>query len=316
MTEAQMRDLAIVIVSYKTRGELEACLNSLYADTQLPDADIVVVDNASGDGAPDMVREKFPKVNLIANDFNGGYSVGNNQGIRATKSRHLLLLNPDTEVSPGAVAGMMNFLDRHPRVGFVGCRLLNTDGSIQQSHFQLKLPFTKRFENRPWYRTLARRVVGIHDPEPEINENGSFRVDIVKGACMMVRRDVFDQIGLFDEKSFLYADDIDVSIRARRMGWDAYILPELRVLHHGYVSTDQEVFITITSSRHSALYLYKKHYPRWIAAAWSFMIYMEIMFKWALSRIRILRGGTDSNATERYRAYRTLGREILRLHNG
>ena len=306
-----MTDLAIVIVAYKTRDVLDACLRSLAADRRLSSAQIVVVDNASGDGTPDMVRAKYPGVLLIVNEKNAGYSVANNQGIRATASRHVLLLNPDTEAPEGVISGMADFLDRYPRVGFVGCQLLNTDGTDQQSWYPLPLPLSRYIEKKPWYPRLARRALGIRDAEPEPSGNSAFRVDIVKGACLMVRREALDAAGLMDEASFLYADDIDLCIRLRRAGWDACLLPNLKMTHHGYVSTGQEVFLTIVSSRRSALYLYRKHFPTWMVFFWSLFIYAEILYKWMWNRIRLSRRPGDSRVRERWRAFRVLGREIL-----
>jgi GT2 family glycosyltransferase len=308
-------DLAIIIVAYKTRDVLCACLRSLDTDSSLQASAVVVIDNASGDGTPDMVRSEFPKVTLIVNTVNVGFSVANNQGIRATQSHHVLLLNPDAEVKPGAVAGMAAFLDRHSQVGFVGCQLLNTDGSMQLSWYPLPVPLSRFLEKWSGYPRMARRLLGIRDAQPEIREDGAFRVDVVKGACLMFRRETLDAIGLLDEASFLYADDIDLCMRARRAGWDGCMLPNLRVVHHGWVSTDQEICLTIISSRRSALLLYRKHYPGWMALLWKLFIYSEIFYKWALNGVRVRTRGADPRARERYCAFRTLGREILGLRN-
>ena len=155
-------------------------------------------------------------------------------------------------------------------------------------------------------RRLTARLLKL-PPLEEIDAGpGARRVDIVKGACLMIRREALDDAGLLDEESFLYADDIDWCMRARRKGWSAYLLENYTIMHHGYASTDQEIFITITSSRRSALLLYCKHYPRFIAAAWRFFIYGEIIYKYMLNTRRASRPNASFKTKEKYRAYKTL----------
>jgi GT2 family glycosyltransferase len=308
-----MVDLAIIIVSYKTRDLLERCLASVFDGKYAFTFHVVVVDNASNDGTPEMVVGKFPDVLLVRNINNTGYSVANNQGIRKSDSRHILLLNPDTEVNADALTAMVRFLDTHAHVGVVGCQLLNSDGSLQTSWFNFPIPLSRYFENMPFYPRISRFVLKVKDKHPEINEDGARRVDIVKGACLMIRRTTTDQVGLLDENSFLYADDIDWCIRTRRKGWETYSLTNQRIIHHGYASTDQEPYLTITSSRRSALYLYRKHYPFPFVAMWSLFIYIEIMYKMLLYGVRIRMGRRDEAALSRHKAYRELAGEIFKI---
>jgi GT2 family glycosyltransferase len=306
-----MTDLAIIIVSYKTRELLDKCLASIYAGKYPFSFEVVVVDNASGDGTPDMVASRHPAAVMIACDTNGGFSVGNNIALKRTVSRHVLLLNPDTEVVPESIIAMVRFLDSHPHVGIAGCQLLNTDMTQQESWFNFPIPFSRFFEKWKNYNRLAHFMLGFRDPHPEITGNGARRVDVVKGACLMIRRRTVEEIGLLDENSFLYADDIDWCIRARRAGWEAYILTGHNVVHHGWASTDQEPYITITSSRRSALYLYKKHYSFFFYSIWWWMIFQEVLYKWILNRIRLKTRSGDGQSVERYRAYRDLAHEML-----
>jgi GT2 family glycosyltransferase len=307
-----MFDLAIIIVSYKTRELLDRCLASIFAGGYPFSYRVTVVDNASNDGTPEMVVGKYPDVLLIRNNHNTGYSVANNQGIRKSDSRHILLLNPDTEVNADALTAMARFLDAHAHVGIVGCQLLNSDGSPQTSWFDFPVPLSRYFGKTPLYPRLARLALKINDKQPEINENGARRVDIVKGACLMIRRTTANQVGLLDENSFLYADDIDWCIRTRRKGWDSYALTNHTIIHHGYASTDQEPYLTITSSRRSALYLYRKHYPFPFVAMWSLFIYMEILYKMLLYGARIRMGRHDEKTLSRHKAYRELAVDIFR----
>ncbi len=306
-----MFDLAIIIVSYKTRDLLDKCLASIYSSEYPFSYRVVVVDNNSGDGSAEMTVAKYPDALLIRNNNNVGYSVANNQGIRKSESKHILLLNPDTEVNPDALGAMVRFLDAHPHVGVVGCQLLNTDGSLQTSWFDFPVPLSRYFEKMPFFSKIAKRVLKIRDLHPPIFEEGAIPVDIVKGACLMIRRTAANQVGLLDENSFLYADDIDWCIRTRRKGWDTYALKNRNIIHHGYASTDQEPYITITSSRRSALYLYNKHYPKPFVAVWALFIYMEIAYKLLLNGLRIRTGSADEKTLSRYRAYRELAGGIF-----
>jgi GT2 family glycosyltransferase len=307
-----MIDLSIVIVSYKTRELLDSCLASVFAADLPFSFKVVVVDNASGDGTAEMVRGKYPRVELVESGSNVGFSAGNNLGIPVVQSRHLLLLNPDTEVISGdTLTSMMRFLDTYPHVGFLGCQLLNTDGSNQDSWFTFPLPFSKSYDKFAFYGPLVRRALGIGKLRPLINHPGARRVDIVKGACFMVRREAADGIGALDENSFLYADDTDWSIRAYKAGWEGYSLTDKTLLHHGYASTDQEPYITITSSRRSALYLHRKHYPAFFTAVWAVLIFLEVFYKY-LRAARWARKKPDEANLARFRAYSDLLMYVFR----
>ena len=307
-----MLDLSIVIVSWNVRDLLRCCLASLTHGARSLAVETLVVDNASSDGSAAMVRSDFPNAILIENEENLGFTRANNQALERSTGRHVLLLNPDTEVNPGALTAMVRFLDAHAHVGAVGCRLLNSDGSPQTSWFRFPVPLSRYFEKLPFYSRLPRYVLKIRDGHPEITENGARRVDIVKGACLMIRRTAADQVGLLDENSFLYADDIDWCIRTRRKGWETYALTNQRLIHHGYASTDQEPCLTITSSRRSALYLYRKHYPFSFVAMWSLFIYLEIIYKMLLYGIRVRGGRRDEATLSRHKAYRELAGEIFK----
>ena len=310
-----MHDLAIIIVSYKTRDLLDRCLASIFSGNYPFSYQVVVVDNASGDGTPEMVVGKYPEVLLIRNDRNNGFSMAKNQGIRRTDSRHVLLLNPDTEVEPETLISMTRFLNGHPHVGTVGCQLLNSDGSFQTSWFGFPIPMSRFFENRSLYPRVSHYLLGIKDMHPGIDEDGARRVDIVKGACMMIRRETINQVGLLDENSFLCADDIDWCIRTRRKGWETYVLTSHNMLHHGYASADQEPYLTITSSMRSELYLYRKHYPVTFVAAWSFFVYLEVLYKYLLNGVRIRSGRDDEYTRARFMAYREMAGGIFRVRD-
>ncbi|HOX29092.1 MAG TPA: glycosyltransferase family 2 protein [bacterium] len=306
-----MFDLAIIIVSYKTKDLLDRCLASVFTLDHSFTHRVVVVDNNSNDGTKEMVIGKYPDALYVENENNVGFSVANNQGIRKSDSRFILLLNPDTEVNQSAIASMLKFLENNHGVGVVGCQLLNSDGTDQTSSFKFPIPLSRYFEKMPFYDKLSRKVLKINEKHLVVPVEGAEKVDIVKGACLMIRRETANQVGLLDENSFLYADDIDWCIRTAKRGWSSYILRNVNIIHHGYASTEQEPYITITSSRRSAIYLYKKHYSTAFTAIWVSLIFGEVVYKWALNWLRVKMGKNSPKTLARYAAYRDLAAEMM-----
>ncbi len=225
-------DLSIVIVNWNTRDLLTQCLDSIYGNPPQRSFQVWVIDNNSSDASSAMVRERFPRANLIANDTNVGFARANNQGIRQSTGQLVLLLNSDTRVHPGALDRLVDYMEDHPKVGVAGVRLLNLDGSIQ--YYPTSLPRLSNQLAMLWYLPGRREFLtgrtGQHEP---------CEVDRVKGACLAVRHEVLDQIGLMDEGLFLYAEEDDICQRARQAGWKIVFLPSVLVTHYGGASTEQ-----------------------------------------------------------------------------
>ncbi len=223
----------MVVVSYNVRELLRSCLTSVLAQPVEHSFDVWVVDNASSDGSADMVRRDFPSVKLLANERNAGFAAANNQAIRASKGRHLLILNPDTEIRGGSLDRMIDYLDRHPDVAVLGCRLVYPDGSFQHSCFRfpgLTQAFLDLFPIHP--RLLDSPVNGRY---PRTDYEREMDIDHCLGACFMLRRTGLE----FDASYFMYVEEIDLCWRLRRAGWKIRYLPELTVLHHAGGSTRQ-----------------------------------------------------------------------------
>jgi hypothetical protein len=252
-----------VIVSYNTCELLRRCLQSLFATTQHP-LRVWVVDNASTDGSPAMVRREFPQVQLIASPTNLGFAAANNVALRAiVDERHrdgapqagaeapLLLLNPDTEVRPGAIDGMAEYLRAHPRIGMVGVQLLNPDGTQQRSFGGF------------WFARLLRTFLRKHLAGEESGLAGSARdplpVDWLVGACLMVSARALAQIGLLDEGFFIYGEEIDWQWRLSQAGFGVVLLPQLHVVHFGGQSTQQAAQAMRRQEYRSRYLLLAKH---------------------------------------------------------
>lgn len=263
-----MPELGVVIVSYNTRELLRACLASLRACT-LP-LRVVVVDSASHDDSAAVVRADFAEVELIALDRNVGFAASNNIGLArlfdegATAAPdYALLLNPDTIVHPGAIEDLAAFLDRHPRVGMVGPRLLNPDGTLQPAAFRFPTLAMTLLDLFPPGEALPGRLYGSwwqgRYPQERAGD-GPFPIDHPLGACMLVRRAVVEQVGRLDEGFFMYAEEVDWCYRIRRAGWAIWQVPAARVTHIGGAATRQFRQRMLIALQESRLRFFRKHY--------------------------------------------------------
>lgn len=288
--------VGIAIVSFNTRELLRDCLDSLGKCSL--SLQIVVVDNQSADGSAVMLGQHFPHVELIEPGRNLGFAGGTNLAIchllgqgagvggQGSEDRgsdtipcgspmpgdthtgcdYILLLNSDTVVHSGAIEALVDFLDAHPRVGMVGPRLLNTDGSLQTAAFRFPTLSMTALDLFPPGEVLPGRLYsswwhGRYIQEEQGNE--PFPIDHPLGACILVRRRMIEEIGLLDEGYFMYAEEVDWCLRARRAGWAIWQLPEAWVTHVGGASTSQ-----FRARMHVALYqsrlrFFQKHYGLW-----------------------------------------------------
>lgn len=245
-------DLSVVVVNWNTSGLLRQCLSSVITSLENDLADVTVVDNASSDDSVALVRNEFPTVRLIENDSNVGFARANNQGINASGGRYVLLLNSDTIVRPGALAGLVEFMESHPDAGACGPRLILPSGTPQPYSFGYD-PTIVYLLKRGLKRLLTGRY--LHDWATD-QVTG---VDWVSGACMMLRRAALDQVGLLDERIFMYFEDNDLCSRLRRWGWRVYYNPRVSIVHLGGQSLVQNP-VAKRAYHESLRYFYAKHY--------------------------------------------------------
>jgi len=225
MADADAR-AACVVVTYDALPWIEQCLESVAG------VDTVVVDNGSGDGTVDVVRQRFPAVRVIESE-NRGLSAGWNTGIRATASEHVLLLNADAWLLDGALSALVAAADRHPRAAAIGPRLENTDGTLQRS--VRGYPTAWRLATEYLYlRKLAPRSRPLNAFYGAGFDHAREReVEWLMGACLLVRRAVFDEVGPFDERYFLFSEEVDWMRRAADRGWSVVFTPDARCVHVG-----------------------------------------------------------------------------------
>ena len=274
-----MLDLAIVIVNYNVRDLLRACLNSVFASRGAFGFQVCVVDNASPDNSAAMVRDEFPHVRLIANRENVGYPAANNIGLTAIgdwaaeppPARYALLLNADTELPPTALVEMIAFMDAHPQAGIAGPKLVLPDGNLDlacrrgfptpEVIFYHLIKLDKLF---PRNERFGRYNLTYLDPDQMAE------VDSVVGAFMMLRAEAIAQVGLMDERFFMYAEDLDWAKRIKEAGWKVYYNPAVTVRHVKRASSRQFPKRTRLEFERASLRFYRKHYrpstPAWLNA--------------------------------------------------
>jgi len=255
-------DLSVCIVNWNTRRYLEQALASVLDSGSAIGLQVVVVDNGSEDGSAEMVRERFPGVTLLESGENLGFARGYNRAAREAAGRHLMMLNPDTVVRPGALERLVAFLDSHPRTGAAGPRLLNPDGSLQLSCRRFPRPLAAVFRNT----VLGRLVPGNRFTRDYLMTDWDHEmvreVDWVSGAAVCIRREAWREVGGFDEGYYMYAEDMDWCLRAGEAGWDIHYVPEAVIVHRIGASSDQRPAAMVREFHRSMARFYRKHYAR------------------------------------------------------
>ncbi len=259
---------------------MEQCLVSVYRALETISAEVFVVDNNSIDGSVEMVEQKFPTVHLIANKQNVGFSTANNQAIRISKGKYLLLLNPDTVVSEDTFSKTITFLNQHPNAGGLGVRMIDGKGNfLPESKRGLPTPsvaFYKIFGLStlfPRSKRAGRYHLGFL-PENEIN-----KVDILSGAFMLMRKEALDKVGLLDEAFFMYGEDIDLSYRIQLGGYDNYYFPETKIIHYKGESTKKSSVNYVFVFYNAMIIFAKKHFSENNANLFSFLISVAIYLR-------------------------------------
>lgn len=260
---AKKPDVSVVIVNWNTRDLLQQTLKTLYKETHDVTFETIVVDNGSTDGSVEQLQNEWGQVRLIALPENKGFAVGNNIGFREACGRYILLLNSDTIVLPTTLYGMVHFLDQNPDTGCVGCRHLNPDGTLQRSIDKFPSLLNDFLSYSELHRLpfllplLQRRFLwwGDHDQ--------TCKTDWVNGACMMVRSEVFHQIGGLDEGYFIYTEEIDWAYRIRNAGWEIYFISDAEIIHIGGQAMNRASNTRIVLKYKGQYRFYRKFYPLW-----------------------------------------------------
>jgi GT2 family glycosyltransferase len=269
--------------------------------------EVIVVDNASHDGTPALVRERFPWVQLIANNENIGFARANNQALRVGCGRYFLMLNPDTRLQPFSLKTLVRFMDTHPRAGAAGGRIFNADGSLQDSCDPA--PTLARELWRLFHLDLLHPYALYRLGEWDVRTPRA--VDSILGACMLVPRHVLDEVGPLDEDFFIYSEEVDLCSRLRKHGWSVYWVPQATIVHHGAQSTRQiatEMFLQLYAAK---ILYFRKHHGRLAAQLYKFILASAAMPRVLLSTLaRVERGERRSRHQVLADKYRQLISEL------
>jgi GT2 family glycosyltransferase len=265
-------DVSIIVVSFNTRAVVEHTLATLLASEQKSRVEVILVDNHSLDGTPEMVRDKFPSVVLARNRVNLGHSGGCNQGMRLAKGRHLFCLNSDGLLRSGALDSLVRYLDEHPEVGAAAPKVLNADGTIQGTIKSFPTPsaalfgrysvLTRLFPNNRW----SRRYLVYLDRD----FSRPFRCDSASACALMFSRPALQAAGAFDERFFLYWNDVDLCKAIWSAGFEVHCVPDAIVVHDQHKGGTRAGFrrlLTSTVDFHKGAYRY---YRKWhVRRPWS-----------------------------------------------
>ena len=255
--------LSVIIVNYNVRAYLEQCLRTTLKALEGIDGEVFVVDNLSTDGSVEMVRGKFPQVRLIANSENVGFSRANNQAVRESKAEYVVLLNPDTVVGEDVFHKVLAFMDTHPKAGGLGVKMIDGTGTfLPESKRGLPTPAVAFYKIIGLTRLFPRSKVFGRYHLGHLKENEAARIEILSGACMFLRKETLDKVGLLDESFFMYGEDIDLSYRITLSGYQNWYFPKARIIHYKGESTKKSSVNYVFVFYNAMAIFAQKHFTR------------------------------------------------------
>ena len=279
--------LSVIIVSYNVKYYLGQCLEALTKAIDNLDAEIFVIDNHSNDDSMEYLQERFSHVNFIRCNHNYGFACANNIAIRQSDSSYVLLLNPDTIVGEKTITDCLQFMDEHSQTGVLGVRMLNTDGTdAKESRRGLPSPLTAFYKmsglcaRYPYSHRFGKYYMSY------LSWDSPAQIDVVSGAFCMLRRSALDKVGLLDEDYFMYGEDIDLSYRLLKGGYQNWYFPS-KILHYKGESTQKSSFKYVHVFYEAMLIFFSKHYAH-MSLILSLPIKLAIYFKASLSLVSML----------------------------
>ncbi len=258
-----MIELSVIIVNRNVKELLRQCLQSIRSQWPWPDKglELIVVDNASGDGSAETISADFPDVKLIRNPDNLGFGRACNQGVALSSGRYIMVLNPDTVIRKGLFRSLIEFMDHTPGAGLAGPKVLNADGSLQPTFrrfptysniiFSRKSPLSTILPDNPGSKKYLHQEMPLDRPR---------QVEALGGVCLILRKEMLKEVGKFDENIFMYLEDTDLCYRAHLKGWESWVVPQAELIHHWGKSTEQEKQEMAEEHRRSVYYYFGKHY--------------------------------------------------------
>ena len=270
--------LSVIIVSYNVCQLLEDCLCSVEKDLEGIEGEIIVVDNASSDQTVERLSPLFPEVHFISNSENVGFARATNQAIRLSEAEYVLLLNPDTVVYKGTLRGTIDFLDSHSEAGGAGVRMLTRDGK--------PAPESRRAIPTPWVASLKMLGFSKRYYMSHLSWDRPAQIEVISGAYCMLRRKALDEVGLLDEDFFMYGEDIDLSFRLLKGGWQNWYLP-YDIVHYKGESTQKSSYRYVHVFYQAMLIFFRKHYGH-LSFLLSLPIQAAIYFRAAVALMQMM----------------------------
>ncbi|MFH1286288.1 MAG: glycosyltransferase family 2 protein [Candidatus Magasanikbacteria bacterium] len=264
-----MKDISIVIVNYKMKEDIEKCLVSLYKDIEgLPlDIGVVVADNHSEDGIDDLLREKFPNVEVIIQETNPGFGTSQNAGMKRSEASYYFVLNPDTVFSSDSsiIARMHSFMEEYKKIGMIGPKIIYPDGSLQYSCWRFPKHLQPLYQRTKLGKTKRGKKRVDHHHMTAFDHNETRPVDAIMGSAMFARNEAVKDVGVFDERYWMYYEDIDWCLRMWEAGWPVYYVHDIVIIHaHGRGSAKVSgVFKAFIKNKLARVHIYS-----WLKFIW------------------------------------------------
>ena len=272
------KKISIVVVSYNVSQLLDECLQSVARALQGIDGEVFVVDNHSVDDTVEMLREKHPEIRLIVNKENVGFARANNQAIRLSEAEYVLLLNPDTVVYENTLRGVLDFMDQCPQAGGAGVRMLTREGQ--------RAPESRRSIPTPWVSMLKMLGATRRYYMSYLSWDEPGQIEVISGAFCLLRRKALDEVGLLGEDFFMYGEDIDLSYRLLKGGWQNWFLP-YDIVHYKGESTQKSSFRYVHTFYQAMLIFFRKHYGH-LSLFLALPIKMAIYLRASLALLQML----------------------------
>jgi len=302
--------LSVITVAYNSVEMIGECIRSVLAESARIDLEMIVVDNASQDGTPDLIRRSFPDAKLVAQPENRGFAAGNNAGIAAASGEIFILLNPDTIVQPGALDNMARFLADHSQVGIAGPRVRDGQGHALLTAYPEYQPGMVLWQFVGLDRILPYQVYGRYRAACE-RSTQPFTAAWLNGSCLAIRREVVDQIGGLDEDFFLFSEETDFCERAARAGWEIYLVPQAEIIHYESSGVSRYTAIKVRHHHRSALHYFRKRGREGAVRVLKAGFALELVMKIVIRLLEIM-FARRNQAYLKIETYRAVLREVWR----
>jgi GT2 family glycosyltransferase len=255
-------DVSVIVPSLNTEHLIERCLQAVYKNVDDLNIEIIVIDNASTDSSPEILRRKYSDVILISNDINRGFAFAVNQGIRIGRGLFFFILNADAIISRGTIRGLYEFMQEHPDAGACGCELFGPHGDEEPSARTFPSIWNAFCEASYLYKLFPQSLLFGRSNMGYLGRKKTTKVEFIPGTAMMIRRETIKQVGLFDENFFLYSDDADLCYRMHRAGWSCYYVPFVCAVHLGGGTTRNFRGKMAREVMKSLFYYFYKHHGK------------------------------------------------------